>query len=355
MESSPFKWLKSTVFPSRVRCEGLLEEDMDNPQYSKMNPMQSFDEIEQEDVMRTRVSPLKPPSFDSFMNGVKSITKKFDHIKGFKFELGVPISHVFHTLHVWNILPPSKSNLGPAGATLGQGSQGQYTFMCNYAGGISNPTPMSAPSFILTGRTDNQGKLEASIIKPFNDRTSLRVNFGFLNEDTSAAQVHADLDYAGDDYAATVKFGTQVLSFSLMQSIGRRLILGFETACIQKKIFAMGYAGIYRHNRKHSFYAHWNAMQQQMTLAYLQKVNPSAQLVSEFNYTPAEKESTNFVLGFRQRFENTEVLSTISSKGKLSSLIHIVGGFYHLKLCANANYKKDSYKFGYGISLGQVN
>lgn len=87
---------------------------------------------------------------------------------------------------------------------------------------------------------------------------------------------------------------------------------------------------------------------------------------------PTEKESTNFVLvtknlqnslnfnglyskkGFRQRFTNTEVLTTLSSKGKISSLISIVGGFYQLKLCANANYKKDAYKFGYGISFGQI-
>lgn len=196
MESSQFKWMKNVIFPSKVRCD-TLEEEIDNPQFSKLNPMQTFDEIEQEDVIRTRSTPLKPPSFDSFLNGVKAITKKFDQIKGFKFEIGAAPSQNFHMLHVWNILPPSKSRMGPAGPTLGSGSQGQYTFMGQYLGGNFNPMAMERPPLILTGRTDNQGKLEASIIKSINRRTNLRLNFGYLNDDMNMAQVHADLDYEG--------------------------------------------------------------------------------------------------------------------------------------------------------------
>jgi len=37
------------------------------------------------------------------MNNIKSITKKVEHIKGFRFELSGALSHNFHISHTWNI------------------------------------------------------------------------------------------------------------------------------------------------------------------------------------------------------------------------------------------------------------
>jgi len=48
----------------------------------------------------------------------------------------------------------------------------------------------------------------------------------------------------------------------------------------------------------------------------------------------------------------SETIATVSSKGKISTALSLVGMGYSLKLCAIADYFKDSYKFGYGISLG---
>jgi mitochondrial import receptor subunit TOM40 len=47
----------------------------------------------------------KPPSMDGLMNNVKSITKKIEHIKGFKFEIAPALSNNFHLSSSW-VIPP---------------------------------------------------------------------------------------------------------------------------------------------------------------------------------------------------------------------------------------------------------
>jgi mitochondrial import receptor subunit TOM40 len=43
------------------------------------------------------------------------------------------------------------------------------------------------------------------------------------------------------------------------------------------------------------------------------------------------------------------VIATVNTKGKISTVLNMFGMAYALKLCAIADYKKDTYKFGYGL------
>ena len=38
----------------------------------------------------------KPPSMEALLHNVKSVTKKVEHIKGFKFEISPALSNNFH-------------------------------------------------------------------------------------------------------------------------------------------------------------------------------------------------------------------------------------------------------------------
>jgi mitochondrial import receptor subunit TOM40 len=78
----------------------------------------------------------------------------------------------------------------------------------------------------LTGRLDSTGKLETAVIKQFNERTQLRVSAMFFDSDHP--MVHADLEYDGDDYTHSFKYGSNMWGFNYMQSIGRNLVLGFD-------------------------------------------------------------------------------------------------------------------------------
>lgn len=40
--------------------------------------------------------------------------------------------------------------------------------------------------------------------------------------------MHVDLDITGRDYVHTIKYGTGLYSFNMMQTIGNRVVLGYE-------------------------------------------------------------------------------------------------------------------------------
>lgn len=50
-----------------------------------------------------RSHPRRPPSFDMLLNNIRAITKKTEHIKGFRFEISGAPSNNFHLSHSWNI------------------------------------------------------------------------------------------------------------------------------------------------------------------------------------------------------------------------------------------------------------
>lgn len=56
---------------------------------------------------------------------------------------------------------------------------------------------MDQPKFILTGRLDNNGKLEAAIIKKINERITVRLNAMYPNSDINYSQVNLDVDIDG--------------------------------------------------------------------------------------------------------------------------------------------------------------
>jgi len=222
---------------------------------------------------------------------------------------------------------------------------------CSYIGGnVMEMDPTKPPPYIWTGRLDSTGKLETAFIKQFDERVQLRLSTMFFSAEQS--MLHADLEYDGDDYTHSFKYGSNIWGFNYMQTIGKNLALGFDfTNATDAKRIALGGALKYS-RKKHSIYAQYIGIQDSLTLAYLQRVNKHCQLVTEVSMKPTGETKT--ILGYRQRFNSTEVIATINSKGKISSIINLNSGFFNLKLCAQADYTKDSYKFGYGLSLGQA-
>lgn len=90
---------------------------------------------------------------------------------------------------------------------------------------------------------DSGGKLEAVIMKKLTESMNIRFNAGYLNSDINYAQVSLDLNIdgyflsLGNDYTHSLKLGNQVNSMSMMQSIGKRTVLGFELMHLVLYIF----------------------------------------------------------------------------------------------------------------------
>jgi mitochondrial import receptor subunit TOM40 len=342
----------------KAKCAGNIPEaSLDDPAFSNIDAHPKFDDLdkmEEGPMPHSRRPPRRPMGFDSFMNPVKLITKKFEQVKGFKFEVTGPAFHKFLMSHSWTITPQPQTPQPPGHQRGGQTAT--YMLSLQYIGGDIdpyNPVPQ-APAFILTGRMDSMGKLESAFMKNFDERTQLRISAGFPNSDVNMAMLHCDLEYEGDDYVHTFKYGTNMWGFNYMQTIGRRLWLGFELLNMSDRKQSL-LSGAFKYSfLKHSFYGNYSALQNLLTFAYQQKVSKNVQIISEFNVNPVDGE-TKTVLGYRQKFNTTEVIATVNSKGKINSILSLASSYFQLKLCASADYQKDSYKFGYGISFGQPN
>lgn len=81
---------------------------MYNPAFAELDPHLKFDDTEdeeqaQEQMMMGRRNPRLPPTFDSLLNNIKAVTKKVEHINGFKFEFSLGLSPTFNVMNTWHI------------------------------------------------------------------------------------------------------------------------------------------------------------------------------------------------------------------------------------------------------------
>jgi len=66
--------------------------------------------------------------------------------------------------------------------------------------------------------------------------------------------MHFDVDIDGEDYCHSVKYGTGLLSWNHMQTIGKNLVLGFELMHLtERKLSLFNYAGKYSY-KNHAIY-----------------------------------------------------------------------------------------------------
>lgn len=83
-----------------------------------------------------------------------------------------------------------------------------------------------------------------------------------------------------------------------------------------------------------------------------QNINKTTTLVSSLDWNTGTNE-TNMTLGYKQKFSACEVTSTVNSKAKIATILSTQANFFGLKLCGVANLIKNTYKFGFGINIGQ--
>jgi mitochondrial import receptor subunit TOM40 len=127
------------------------------------------------------------------MNSVRSLTRKVDHLNGFRFELGGSLSNNLHltgTINMPNPTLPKKAS--PFGMPPSD-SKGDFQLGIQYLHGPVSQ--VQQPKLIMTGRVDTSGKVESVIMKKLTDGVNLRFNAGFLNSDVNYAQAGFDLNF----------------------------------------------------------------------------------------------------------------------------------------------------------------
>jgi len=59
-------------------------------------------------------------------------------------------------------------------------------------------------------------------------------------------------------------------------------------------------------------------------------------------------------LGLKQKYQESEIMGTVNSRGKIAAILTLKQPMYGLKLCALVDYMREKYTFGYGITFGQM-
>jgi mitochondrial import receptor subunit TOM40 len=113
-----------------------------------------------------------------------------------------------------------------------------------------------------------------------------------------------------------------------------------------------GFGGKFNY-RNHHFFGQYSPMQGSTTFAYSVPIKRGTMFVSSFTHEKRDNKTTT-ILGLKQRFINSEIIATINSRAKITTALTLLGGEQpiSLRLCSIVDYLKDTYKFGYGITIG---
>eukprot|EP00825_Cyclidium_porcatum_P021296 TRINITY_DN2379_c0_g1_i1.p1 TRINITY_DN2379_c0_g1~~TRINITY_DN2379_c0_g1_i1.p1 ORF type:complete len:367 (+),score=58.33 TRINITY_DN2379_c0_g1_i1:73-1173(+) len=312
------------------------------------------DPEEQEFQKRIKHKNL-PPQFEMFMNSTLAIPKKVDHIKGFRFEFNQPFSQQFGLTHAW-FIPMAPKQHDPTNPM--QDSQKDntpnYQLQAQFVGGsIQDLMQGQDPAIVMSGKYQSDGKLEGQVIKKLNDNVLVRLAGQFeKGSDLQQAQMSLNVEYQGDYNSQAFKLGRGYLSYSLMQAIGKPFFFGFEFMyLLQRHISFFNYSACYKykgHDFKGVYIKHADIFQ----LTYQMHLHKRSYVFSSLGLKMADSK-TNSIVGLKQKFSECEVQSQINSRGKICTLFNYFGQFYSCKFCVIADYLKNNYKFGLGMTLGQ--
>ena len=91
--------------------------------------------------------------------------------------------------------------------------------------------------------------------------------------------------------------------------------------------------------KNHSLFANYVGMQRQYNIGYIIPIKKGTQFLAHYKYDDHEKTPLT-ILGFKQKYHESEILATINTKGEVSTTLSLRNPSYSLKLCALIDYMK---------------
>eukprot|EP00178_Gracilaria_changii_P007796 TRINITY_DN24319_c0_g1_i1.p1 TRINITY_DN24319_c0_g1~~TRINITY_DN24319_c0_g1_i1.p1 ORF type:complete len:245 (-),score=18.32 TRINITY_DN24319_c0_g1_i1:29-763(-) len=237
---------------------------------------------------------------------------------------------------------------------MGRGpAKPSYSFMAQLAREVTSP--YEAPGLLMMGKADGDGKVDSVLLKKLNSNLMLKLSANFANSKTDDGALAGDIEYSDNDSEGAVKFQHHPMqglvgSLQYMQRVHKNLMLGFDFTHLfshKKSMFSYGAKAFFG---KHVLYASTIQGGAQYHLGYIIPIRRGTNFVSHYKYDP-EGGSTATV-GMKQRAENIDITATINTKQKIQTILGIRSMPIGLKLCAEADYRREHYSFGYGISIG---
>ena len=174
-----------------------------------------------------------------------------------------------------------------------------------------------------------------------------------MSNNLDQGMIMIDLDYEGKDCNGQFKWGPGHWGVNFMQKVHKNLTMGFDyTNVYQQKMAAFSY-GLMGNLGNHSIVAQYMAMHQQFNLAYMIPIKRGSTFISHYKYD-ATAQKSSATIGLKQRYKDSEIIAKVNSSLKLSTNFTLKGPSYGIRLCAEANYAKQDYNFGYGVTIGMM-
>ena len=91
------------------------------------------------------------------------------------------------------------------------------------------------PYTVLMGKADNEGKVDAILVRKLTENLSLKLSGNFPNSNVEQGMIGAELELQNKDSMSVFKFGQGHWGFSFNQRLHRNLLLGFDYTNFVKK------------------------------------------------------------------------------------------------------------------------
>ncbi|KAK4608766.1 hypothetical protein RGQ29_002240 [Quercus rubra] len=208
------------------------------------------------------------------------------------------------------------------------------------------------PKLMLVGRVLTDGRLTARLKCDLIENLSLKANAQLTNEPHMSHGI-AYFDYKGKDYRAQFQLGNGALfGANYIQSVTPNLCLGGEVFWAgQHRKSGIGYAA--RYNTDKMVATGQVASTGMVALSYVQKVSEKVSLASDFMYNYMSRDVTASV-GYDYILRQCRLRWKIDSNGCTSAFLEerLQMGLNFI-LSAEIDHKKEDYKFGFGLTIGE--
>ncbi|GMI33638.1 hypothetical protein TrCOL_g8231 [Triparma columacea] len=213
---------------------------------------------------------------------------------------------------------------------------------------------------VLVGRLDMNGTMEGRVIKTFRQDEDLSVVGKFVcvatpEFDAGSNQLAGDVDISGKSWSGNVKYGCMgggdYFSCNYLQAITPRFCVGGEAAYIGAQKVSVGSYGCRYNGVGWMGSAQWSGQQGALSLNYKKEITKDrVNFGAELQVAPTLE--SNVVFGAEFNLKQSKVSTVIDGGGGIKTVVEAkLHPAANLQFSAEADHLKDTFKFGYGMTI----
>jgi len=209
------------------------------------------------------------------------------------------------------------------------------------------------PKCMLVGRILTDGRLSARVKCDLTDNLALKINAQLTNE-PHYSQGMFNFDYKGKDFRSQLQLGNNAFyGGNYIQSVSPHLALGGEIFWLgHQRKSGVGFAA--RYNTDKMIGIGQFASTGIVSLSYVQKVSEKVSLASDFMYNHMSRDSTASV-GYDYLLRQCRLRGRIDTNGCVAAYLEErLNMGVNFVLSAEIDHWKKDYKFGFGMTVGEL-